>query len=84
VSGWGFAAVRIGTKTDVDALVAVVTSAAAVVNPVAIGDAKHGVPLWQVLGLAADPGGNIGLWAHAIANATGAGSLKGKFAYRYR
>ena len=75
VENWGFAAIRIGTESDVDALVAVLKSAGARVDPVAKGDATHGKPLWEVLGLAADPGGYIALYAHAIANATGAGSM---------
>lgn len=75
VENWGFAAIRIGTKTDVDALVAVLKSAGNRVDPVAKGDANHGKPLWETLGLAADPGGFIGLYAHAIADATGAGAM---------
>lgn len=85
VSGWGFDAVRIGTKTDVDALVSVAKAAGANVTPVAFGDAKHGLPLWQVLGLAAAPDtGVIGLYAHAIAAATGAGSMPFEVHYRFR
>lgn len=75
VENWGFAAIRIGTKDDVDALVSQLKSAENVVTPVAAGDANHGVPLWQVLGLSEDPGGYIPLYAHAIADATGAGSM---------
>ncbi|WP_284262471.1 hypothetical protein [Roseicyclus amphidinii] len=75
VQNWGFAAIRIGTETDVDALVSVLKSAGNQVDPIAKGDANHGKPLWQVLGLAADPGGHIALYAHAIANATGAGEM---------
>lgn len=84
VSSWGFATVSIGTQTDVDALVQVLKSAGAVVSPVVQFDAKHGKPLWEVLGLAADPGGEIGLYAHAIADATAAGSMKGEIHYRFR
>ena len=84
VQNWGFATVSIGTLTDVDALVQVLKSAGNVVAPVVQFDAKHGLPLWQALGLAADPGGNIAIYAHAIAAATGAGSMKGEFHYRFR
>jgi hypothetical protein len=79
VENWGFAAVRIGTKSDVDALVSVLKSAAATHRPRAFGDANHGKRLWEILGLAANPGGYIGIYAHAIADATGAGSMPFKF-----
>lgn len=75
VENWGFAAIRIGTATDVDALVSVLKSAGNQVDPIAKGDANHGKQLWEVLGLAENPGGYIGLYAHAIAGATGAGSM---------
>lgn len=75
VENWGFAAIRIGTESDVDALVSVAKSAGTSVTPVVFGDAKHGLELWQVLGLSADPRGEIGIWAHAIADATGAGNM---------
>jgi hypothetical protein len=81
VQNWGFAAIRIGTRSDVDALAAVLKSAGNVVSPVGQFEDR---PLWQVLGLAADPGGNIGLFAHAIAGATGAGTMLFRVAYRYR
>lgn len=84
VQNTGFAAIRIGTKTDVDALVSVLKSAGNVVSPVAQFDAKHGKPLWEVLGMAADPGGMIGLYQHAIADATGAGSMLFEIHYRFR
>lgn len=84
VQNWGFAAIRVGTRTDVDALVSVLKSAGNVVSPVVQFDAKHGKPLWEVLGLASDPGGNIGLYAHAIADATGAGTMLGEIHYRFR
>lgn len=73
---WGFAAIRVGTFDDVDALVAVLKSAGNTVTPFAFGDANHGLRWWQVLGLPDYPGGTIDLYAHAIANATGAGSMK--------
>jgi len=85
VDGWGFATVSIGTKTDIDALVTVARSAGVYVNPVLVGDAKHGLPIWQALGMAAAPeSGWVDIYAHAPANATGAGALRGKLAYRFR
>lgn len=84
VDTWGFADIRIGTFTDPVALVNQLRSAAAVVSPIANGDARHGQPLWQALGLAADPGGNIGLYYHAIATATGAGTSRFAVHYAHR
>lgn len=84
VQNWGFADIRIGTAGNPAALVSVLKSAGNVVNPIVRFDAKHGQPLWQALGLADDPGGMIDLFAHAIANATGAGSMKVEIAYRWR
>ena len=84
VDDTGFAAIRIGTLSDPEALVAQLKSAEAVARPIADGDANHGLPLWEVLGLSADPGGVIDIYQHAIANATGAGTLKGAFHYCYR
>ncbi len=81
VENWGFAAIRIGTFDDVDALVAVLKSAGNTVSPVAFGDTTHGKALWEVLGLASDPGGLIGIYAHAIANATDAGSMPFRIEY---
>lgn len=75
VDGWGYAAIRVGTFTDPAALVSVLKSAGATVKPIAQCDARHGKPLWQQLGLAADPGGEIGLYIHGIADATGAGTM---------
>ena len=84
VQNWGFAAIRIGTRDDVDALVAVLKSAGNTVTPKVFGDANHGKMLWEQLGLAADPGGMIGIYAHAIADATGAGNMPFRLAYLYR
>lgn len=85
VDGWGFAQVNIGTKDDIDALVTVTKATGPLVTPVAIGDAKHGLPIWQALGLPKAPdGGMIDIYAHASAAATGAGTMKGKIAYRFR
>lgn len=84
VENWGFATVNIGTADDIDALGTVLKSAGNVYSPVAFGDSRHGLPLWEALGLAEDPGGEIALYAHASANATGAGSLKAEIHYRFR
>jgi hypothetical protein len=85
VTAWGFAQINIGTRTDVDALVTQTKATGNVVTPIAFGDAKHGLPAWQALGLAATPeSGLISLYAHASANATGAGSMKGEVHYRFR
>lgn len=84
VQNWGFAQVNIGTDSDIDAVGTVAKTAGNVYSPVAFGDAKHGLPLWEILGMAKDPGGDIYLYAHASANATGAGSMKGEIHYRFR
>lgn len=82
---WGYADIRIGTFTDPAALVSQLKSAGALVTPIAQGDARHGQPLWQALGLAADPGGLIGIWAHgSVANAAGAGSMRFALDYLHR
>lgn len=85
VENWGFATVSIGTETDVDALTSVLKSAGNTVSPVAFGDANHGKPIWEILGLAAEPAsGIVSLYAHAIADATGAGSMPFEIHYRTR
>lgn len=73
---WGFADIRIGTFGDNDALVSVARSAGNVVTPFAFGAASHALRWWQVLGLPDYPGGTIDLYAHAIATATGAGTMR--------
>lgn len=84
VDGWGFANVYLGTKTDNDAVGTVAKATGTYWSPIVLGDGKHGLPAWQALGLAANPGGNIDLYLHAAAGATGAGTCKGKIVYRYR
>jgi hypothetical protein len=84
VEDWGFAGIRVGTKTDIDALINQTKATANVVTPVAKFGANHGKALWQVLGMAADPGGTIGLYAHGPANAVGAGTMLAEIHYRYR
>lgn len=80
-AAWAFAQVQIGTKSNPTAL-ANVARGATVLNPNAFGDANHGKMLWEQLGLAKDPGGQIDLWAHAAAGATAAGTMKYRIAYR--
>ena len=80
VDGWGFASIRLGTAGTVDALISVLKSAGPVATPVAAGDAKYDKRLWEILGFAEDPGGMIGIYAHAIAAATAAGKLRFRFA----
>lgn len=85
VDTWGYIDIRIGTFSDVAALVSQLRSAAAIVSPLTQGDARHGQPLWQALGLAADPGGTIGIYIHgSVAAAAGAGSTKFEIHYRHR
>jgi len=81
VENWGFAQVVIGTETDTDALVDQTKATENIVTPVAFGDAAHGKMIWEVLGLAKDPGGHVEIWAHAEADATGAGSMPFRIAY---
>jgi len=81
VDNWGFAQVVIGTRTDTTALVNVAKAAGAMVTPVASGDSNHGKRLWETLGMASDPGGNIGIYAHAAANATAAGTMLFEISY---
>lgn len=79
----GFAQIVIGTRGDTDALIDQTRATENTVSPIAAGDAHHGKRLWEVLGLAADPGGNIGLYKHAEADATGAGSMPFAIHYLY-
>lgn len=85
VDTWGFADIRIGTRTDIGALVNQTRAAGATVTPIARLGVQHGKRLWQVLGLAKAPSNNIiGLYAHGIANATGAGTMLFELHYRFR
>lgn len=82
---WGFAQIAIGTLTNPTALVNQTRATGATVTPFVAGDAKHGMPFWQALGMTEDPRGMIGIYAHgALANATGAGSMRGEIHYKYR
>lgn len=76
VASWGFAQVVIGTETDTDALVDQTKVTENIVRPIADGDANHDKEWWEILGLSAVPeSGVIELWAHAEADAAGAGSM---------
>lgn len=73
-AGAGFATIQVGTRSNATALYT--GAKAAVINPIAMGDAKHGLAAWQQLGLTAPPeGGMIDLIFTAAANATGAGTM---------
>lgn len=82
VENWGFADVRIGTLEDVDALVSAARVDAVTQLPVLFG-VNHTQRAWEHLGLAADPGGHIPLYAHAVADATGAGSMPFRVVWAY-
>lgn len=79
---WGFATVNIGTGSNTTALFTAAKNAAHV--PITRNGTAHGLPLWQMLGLAADPGGEIELYAHASADAAAAGTMKGEIHWRDR
>lgn len=83
VENWGYAQVVIGTLTDTDALVDQTKVTENIVTPIAQGDANHGKRLWEILGLAEDPGGMISLYGHSEAGATGAGSMPFQVAYLF-
>lgn len=82
---WGYADIRIGSFSDPAALISATRLSAANQSPRAFGDAKHGLPLWQQMGMAADPGGMIGIYVHgSVAVPTGAGSMRGEIWYLFR
>ena len=84
VSGDGFADIRIGTLTTVGALVSQTKATANLIQPIAVGAAAFDQPLWQRLGMAADPGGVITLYKHAIAGAVAAGAMRFQIAWIFR
>lgn len=80
-AGAGFATINVGTRVNSTALYT--GAKAAIINPIAMGDAKHGLPAWQQLGLSAPPDGNmIDLIFTASANATGNGTMPFEIWYR--
>ncbi len=81
---WAYADIRIGTRTDPAALASLLRSAGAIVTPLVQFDAKWAKPAWQQLGMAADPRSPIGIYAHAIAAPTVAGTLFGNVRYLFR
>ena len=83
VTNWGYATVNVGTRSAATAFFTGLRSANTI-TPITIGDTRHGLPAWQQLGLSAAPIDNvISLFAHAPANATVAGSLRGEVVYRH-
>ena len=84
VTNWGFAQVNIGTEFNPTALITILKSAGPLVIPHTVGDARFGLELWQALGLAANPGGFITLFAHATAAAVSAGNMPFRLAYLHR
>lgn len=84
VDGLGLATVNIGTHDDIDALITIAKSSGNEVKPIVFGDSNHAKRLWEVLGLSKDPGGMIGLYLHASANATGAGTMPFRIEYYFR
>lgn len=84
VTNCGYAQIRIGVPGLPNALVNQTKATGNVVTPIAIGDAKHGLPAWQQLGMAAAPANNeIELIFTANANAVGAGSVVYEIHYRH-
>lgn len=81
VQNWGFAQVVIGSLLQTDDILDVAKSAAALQSPVAWGNANHNKRLWEWLGLSADPGGTIDIYAHAEGNATADGNMPFAIAY---
>ena len=81
VENWAFLQVVIGTETDTDALVDQTQATENMVTPLAAGDANHGKTWWEALGLAASPGGEIALYAHAEDDAGSAGSMPFRLAW---
>lgn len=79
---WNMGAnIAIGLVGDNDALFT--GAKGANLQPVAFGDARHGLPLWQALGMAAKPADNtITLYIFGLANATAIGSCKFEIHYR--
>lgn len=74
-AAWGFATTQVGVVGDADALFTKTTSATTTESPITGIEAVSGQRLWQQLGMASDPKGQIELVATAAANATGAGDM---------
>lgn len=82
---WGYVDIRIGTFATPGALVSVLRSAGAIHVLRTTGDTRHNKALWEQVGLAADPGGMIGIWVHgSVANAAAAGSMNFDIQYLWR
>lgn len=81
---WGFATVNLGIRGAVTSLATAARGTGATfLNPVSSTVDSNQQPAWQALGYAARPAsGVVQIYASATADATGAGTLKGKIAYR--
>ena len=83
VTNCGYAQIRIGTRQNSNVLVNQTKLTGNVVVPIVIGDAKHGLPAWQQLGMAANNADNlIDLIFTAGANAVAPGSIAFEVHYR--
>lgn len=76
LQSWGFVIAKIGLDADTDALLSVAdtTALSDVSSPIAHGDSRWGKELWEQLGLAEDPAGDLEISIHTEANAAGAGT----------
>lgn len=78
LQNWGFTIAKIGIDSDTDALLSVadtgVLADVSKFTDLGLFGTKWNKPLWEQLGLAADPGGKIALKIFTEANAGGAGS----------
>lgn len=81
---WGFATVNLGTWGHTTSLATAARgTATTILNPVSAAEDLALQPAWQMLGLSAPPeNGLVDIIATASADATGAGSMKGKIVYR--
>lgn len=83
---WGFDVAQVGSddaKTgllNVSGIIA--TPPGAPSAPLAFGDAKWNKPLWEQLGLAADPGGRIAIRVFTTADAAEAGDIEFKIVWK--
>jgi len=76
-TGWGFAQAIVGVATATTGLLNVskATGGASGNKPVTIFGAKWNKPIWEQLGLSADPNKPLTLIISTIADATGAGAI---------
>lgn len=83
LQSWGYAAATVGTADDDDALLASVTISGlgAASTFLAFNDAKWNKPFYEQLGMTDDPGGDIVIYIHTAADATGTGDAAFEFHY---